>query len=70
LGKGGGEGGLGGGEGKGEIWQKFETELVPRERRYANKQKSRSSESISDFPLSNFLIPRYPYQFLPKLLLF
>jgi hypothetical protein len=61
---GGGGGGLGGG-GKGEIWQKFETELVPSERRYANKQKSRSSESISDFPLSNFLIPRCPYQFSP-----
>ncbi len=41
---GGGGGGLGGG--KGEIWQKFETELVPSERRYANKQKSRSRESI------------------------
>jgi hypothetical protein len=62
-----GEGGLGGGGGggEGEIWQKFETELVPSERRYANKQNSRSRESISDFPLSHFLIPRYPYQFSP-----
>ncbi len=41
-----GEGGLGGEGGKGEIWQKFETELVPSERRYANKQNSRSRESI------------------------